>query len=199
MGIGRRACRPFGRLSRENGLWESMSLVLYWTAAMLHWRESRGAEPAGRRAWLAVIAFYVLMGFEEIDYFGIFGGIIGRIDGIYAGSLHDLIMLVKRGVLQPVVLAGLAMLAVVALAILWRKGILVPSLFLKLAARREIAWLLAGLALLFTAAAEEARILGWVAAPPTPEEAVELAGALCLAVYALELAAEGLPVAGPQG
>lgn len=184
---------PFGRLSRENGLWEPLCLFLYWGGALLVWREARDAEPAVRRPWLLAIGFFVLMGFEEIDYFSIFGGIFGDVHGVYAGSLHDMIRLVSEGVLTPAGMAIIAALVLAAFTFLWRRGILDPAWVLGLARGGEVVWLLAGLALLAIAAAEEAHLFGWYAADPTPEEAVELGGAVCIAVYALELAAERLP------
>lgn len=186
---------PFGKLSRENGLWEPMCLTIYWAGAALLYRAIENIDPAARKPWLLAVGFYFMMGLEEIDYFGIFGGIFGRVKGVYAGSPHDLIRLVKENVLSPASLVIVAALILAALAGLWRAGILEPALVARLARSREIAWLLAGLALLMVAAAEEAHLFGWVAAPPTPEEAVELGGALCLAVYALELAAERVPSA----
>lgn len=186
---------PFGKLSRENGLWEPLCLTIYWGGAALLYRMLRDADPATRRPWLLAVGFYFLMGLEEIDYFSIFGGIFGHVKGVYVGSLHDLIRLVAESVLSPAGLAIFAALLLVALAVLRRAGILEPALVARLARSREIAWLVAGLALLMVAAAEEAHLFGWIAAPPTPEEAVELGGALCLGVYALELAAERLPTA----
>ncbi|HUP01097.1 MAG TPA: hypothetical protein VM737_06205 [Gemmatimonadota bacterium] len=186
---------PFGKLSRENGLWEPMCLALYWGGAVLLWRTTRNLDPAARRAWLAVVGFFVLLGLEEIDHFGIFGGIFGHVDGVYAGSLHDVIRLVSEGVLGPVGMAVLAGVLLAVLAVLWRLRVIVPSFLVRLVARAETGWLLAGLAILLVAAAEEAHLFGWVAAPPTPEEAIELGGALCLGLYALELAVGGaLPV-----
>ena len=54
---------------------------------------------------------------------------------------------------------------------------------------------------LWIAASEEAHLFGWFAREPTPEEAIELVGAVCLGLYALELVAERIPkasmVSGP--
>ena len=59
----------------------------------------------------------------------------------------------------------------------------------------EFVWFVAGFACLWIAASEEAHLFGWFAREPTPEEAVELVGALCLGLYALELVAERIPEA----
>ena len=118
---------------------------MYWAGALLVLSHVRSSDVLDRRPWLGVVGVYTLLGLEEIDYFGIFGGLIGRIEGVYAGSLHDLVRLFTEGVLA------------------W------------------LTWALIGLAL------TAAHLFGWVARPPTPEEAVELAGAVCVGVYALEL------------
>lgn len=186
---------PFGRLSRETGLWEPLSLLFYWGSALLVYRAiPREAEATTRRSWLVVAGGYAFLGFEEIDYFSIFGGLIGRIEGVYAGSLHDLIRLVAEGVLSP---AGVAVAVAVLLLggiLLWRAGWLDPRFLARLVRGREFAWFGIGFALLWIAASEEAHLFGWVARPPTPEEAVEMVGALCLAIYALELSARWLPL-----
>ncbi len=187
---------PFGKLSREQGLWEPLSLLLYWGGAIVIYRAiPRGTQAPGRRSWLAVVGGYAFLGFEEIDYFSIFGGLIGHIEGVYAGSLHDLIRLVAEGVLSP---AGLAVVVAVLLLggiLLWRAGWLDPRFLVHLARGREFAWFLIGFTLLWVAASEEAHLFGWVARPPTPEEAVEMVGALCLGIYALELVAKRVAVA----
>lgn len=182
----------FGRLSRETGLWEPLSLLAYWGGAILiHRALPRDAARGARRPWLAVAAAYAFLGFEEIDWFSIFGGLIGRIDGVYAGSLHDLIRLVAEDVLSPAGLAAVAAVLVGVAILLWRTGWLEPRFLARLAARAEFAWFVVGFALLWVAASEEAHLFGWVARPPTPEEAVEMVGALCLAVYALEISVRG--------
>lgn len=181
---------PFGRFSRETGLWEPLSLLCYWASALLVYRAiPADGETADRRSWLLVAGGYAFLGFEEIDWFSIFGGLIGRIDGVYAGSLHDLIRLVAEGVLSPVGLAVVAAVLLTGGILLWRTGWVDPRFLTGLAARLEFAWFGVGFALLWIAASEEAHLFGWVARPPTPEEAVEMVGALCLAVYALELSA----------
>ncbi|MGH7544301.1 MAG: hypothetical protein ACREK7_10220 [Gemmatimonadota bacterium] len=187
---------PFGKFSRENGLWEPLSLLLYWGSAVVIHRTipkptDRGA---GRRPWLAVAGAYAFLGFEEIDWFSVFGGLIGRIQGVYAGSLHDVIRLVAEGVLSPIGLAIVAAVLGLVAILLWRTGWLDPRLLGRLARSREFGWFVAGFAFLWIAASEEAHLFGWIARDPTPEEAIELVGALCLGLYALELAAERIPV-----
>ena len=191
---------PFGKFSRENGLWEPLSLLFYWGSAIVIYRAipKPGEERAGRRPWLAAAGAYAFLGFEEIDWFSIFGGLIGRIQGVYAGSLHDVIRLAAEGVVSP---AGLAVVAAVLglfAVLLWRAGWIDPRLLGRLARSREFGWFVAGFACLWIAAGEEAHLFGWFAREPTPEEAVELVGALCLGLYALELAAERIPASGAR-
>lgn len=69
---------------------------------------------------------YALLALEEVDYLGIFGGLIGRIDGIYAGSPHDLIRLATEGLLPTEVLLGAAGLLTAVGFLLWRAGFLQP-------------------------------------------------------------------------
>ncbi len=186
---------PFGRLSRETGLWEPISLLFYWGGALLVYRGIPGeGEVADRQSWLLVAGGYAFLGFEEIDYFSIFGGMTGRIDGVYAGSLHDLIRLVAEGVLSPAGLVLVVGVLLLAGVLLWWTGWLDPPFLAGLVRRPEFAWFGVGFALLWVAASEEAHLFGWVARPPTPEEAVEMVGALCLAIYALELSARWRPL-----
>lgn len=186
---------PFGKFSRENGLWEPLSLLLYWGSAILIHRTIPKATDGGtwRRPWLAVAGAYAFLGFEEIDWFSVFGGLIGRIRGVYAGSLHDVIRLVAEGVLSPVGLTIVVAVLALAGVLLWRAGWIDPRLLGRLARSREFGWFAAGFACLWIAASEEAHLFGWFAREPTPEEAIELVGALCLALYALELATERIP------
>ncbi|MDH3599100.1 MAG: hypothetical protein OEU26_05610 [Candidatus Tectomicrobia bacterium] len=85
-------------LSREWGLLEPLSLGLYWlalwaTVSWARWRREQGHEFKPYQALAVLFALAVL---EECDYLGIFGGVIGRIHGIYVGSLHDLVALWYR-------------------------------------------------------------------------------------------------------
>jgi hypothetical protein len=82
-------------LSREWGLLEPFSLGLYWlalwvTVSWARWRRGQGHEFKPYQALAVLFGLAVL---EECDYLGIFGGVIGRIQGVYVGSPHDLITL----------------------------------------------------------------------------------------------------------
>jgi hypothetical protein len=198
IGLVVRATAPelFRRFSRENGLWEPLCLLMYWGGALLLYRHVRGLESSDRRPWLLLVGLYALLGFEEIDYFGIFGGLIGRIDGVYTGSLHDLFRLASERVLSPTGMVIVAAILLVVAVALWRAGYLNLAFVCQRLAQPEAAWLVLGFAILGIAAIQEAQFFGWVLERPRPEEVIELAGALCLGVYALELTAERLPAPG---
>lgn len=183
------APEPFRRASREEGFWEPLTLVAYLAGAILLARASGGLPRRERRPWHLLVAFYAGLALEEVDYFGIVGGVLGRIEGEYAGALHDLIRLVALGIVGPAGVALLALLALATLAVLWRLGYVTPEWLRGRLVDPRLAWALAGLALLGVAALEEAHVFGWTLAMPTPEEAIELAGGACLAIYALEAGA----------
>lgn len=175
---------------REEGLFEPITLLAYSSGAALLWAGSgRWAAEAGRRPWRLAAFAFLFLALEEVDYFGIFGGLIGRIEGEYAGSLHDVIRLSALGLLGPVAYGVMIGIALGAAYLLWRGGWLRPAWLVDQARRSEALWVLAAALFLAIAAAEEAALFGWVAAQPTPEEAVEMAGGLCLAMWAVESAA----------
>ncbi len=186
------APEPFRRFSRENGLWEPLCLLMYWGGALLLYRHVRGLALSERKPWLLLVGVYALLGLEEIDYFGIFGGLIGRIDGIYTGSLHDLILLASEQVLSRSGIAVVAAVMMIVAGALWHVGYLDFAFVGRSLARPEAVWLVLGFVILAVAASEEAQLF-WVLEPPSPEEVIELAGAVCLGVYALELTAKRLP------
>lgn len=183
----------FFRLSLEDGLWETLTLLTYGFGFVLVWDSGARRPREDRRARRAVAAGFALLALEEVDYFGLFGGVIGRIDGVYAGSLHDVVRLVAEGVMGPVAVGVFVVAIALVLVALWRAGWFAPRRTARLVAGPEIAWAAAGLAILAVAASEEAHLFGWVAARPTPEEAIELAGGACLAVWSLELVARLAP------
>ena len=179
----------FGRFSREEGLWEPLTLVCFLAGAIFLWRASAVLDRDGRKPWQLLAAFYVWLAAEELDYFGIFGELIHYVRGEYAGALHDVIRLTAVGIMGPAAWAVLLAVLTVLALVLWRSGYLRPSWIAERITDPRLGWAVAGFAFLWSAAAEEAHLFGWTMAVPTPEEAIELAGALLLAVYALEEAA----------
>ncbi len=183
----------YSRLSREEGLFEPVTVLCYAGGAILLWRVSRaGASGRPLRFAALCLAFFAL---EEVDWFSVFGGVIGRIDGVYAGSVHDVIRLAAEGVMGPSGLAIFGAIVATVFTVAWRAGYLDPRWLVREALAWRALWAVAAIAFLFAAAAEEAHLFGWIASQPTPEEAVEMVAALCLAVWALETAAAA-PEAG---
>jgi len=87
-----------GSLAREWGLLEPLSFGLYWLAlwaavSWARWRREQGHE---FKPYQALAVLFALATLEECDYLGIFGGVIGRIHGVYVGSPHDLATLWYR-------------------------------------------------------------------------------------------------------
>lgn len=114
----------YGRgLLREWGLVEPLQAALYLTTAWVAWQIAvlRQARAAEHRPYRLVAAVCGLLMLDEIDYLGIFGGALGRIGGVYVGSLHDLVNLATH---YPVVWAGLGAVGLAALATLRRRGYL---------------------------------------------------------------------------
>lgn len=182
----------FARFSREEGVWEPVTLLAYAGSALLLYRASRRTQEADRRHLVLAAGGFALLVLEEIDYLGIFGGMIGRIDGIYVGSLHDLVGLGKAGLLPSIVAA---MIGAAALVVVWRlfsAGYVQPRRLLAGARSMQGVWLLTGGAFLILALVEEAGLFGVHFGPPSPEELLEMLGALCLAAFALQLRADVL-------
>lgn len=188
-----RALAPdqFNVLDAEYGLVEPATLFCYWSAAIVLFGFARRLEGRERRHWQFLGALYALMGLEEIDYFGIFGGLIGRIEGIYAGSLHDLIRLTTEGVLGVIGIVVVAAIVLIVTVGLWRAGYLQPGELFALIWSRDILWVCFAGILYVVAAADDAHVFGWQANPPY-EEVLELAAAICLAVFALQRVARRL-------
>lgn len=200
----------FERWSREEGVWEPLTLTTFLAAAFLLFAAARisAAPPAARltasgerfenrrgahqRRHLQLFgAGYVLLVLEEIDYFGIFGGIIGRVEGVYVGSPHDLIGLAARGLLPLWAVGLLAGGSVLATALLMRAGFLQPARFARSVLARRGLWLLA-YGLFITMAQAEDISLFYLLGEPRIEELLELTGALFLLAFAADLAALGI-------
>jgi hypothetical protein len=188
------------RFSAEAGLWEPLTLFCYLAAAVLVGGVSGEVGGAPRKHWRFIAGLYVLMALEEVDYFGAFGGMIGRIEGVYVGSLHDLILLAVDGLLSAGAWAAIAAASGAVLLGLWWLGYLQPRALLRLVFSRDFLWIGVGLLFLFAAAAVEARLLGWASREPTFEEAIEMAGGICFFCFALQIAAtRARPHAGVSG
>jgi hypothetical protein len=194
----------FARFSREEGAWEPITLLCYAAAALLLLRRARDvSEPSLGRHLRLVGAGFVFLTLEEVDYLGIFGGAIGRIDGIYVGSLHDLLQLAKAELLPEALAAAGAVAALVGIGYLWRTGYVQPVRLVRVATSVQGLWLACAVAFQALAAAEEVGLLGVSFGAPSPEELIEMLGALCMAGFTLEVLrdASGASTAssGPRG
>lgn len=189
--VGLRALAPdlFARFSGEEGLWEPLSVFLYLGCAVLLFGAAAGARE--RKHWRLVAVAYALLGLEEIDYFGIFGGLIGRVQGVYVGSLHDFAHLAAEGLLGALAWLAIGAVALALHVVLFRTGYLQPRAIASMLASVDVLWAVAGLGLLGYAALVEIPPFGWRGGGPTPEEALELAGAASLVLFGLQRWADG--------
>ncbi|NIW35146.1 MAG: hypothetical protein GWN32_00775 [Gemmatimonadetes bacterium] len=174
---------------REEGLFEPIMLYGYLASAIVLFGHARDLLGDERKNVRFIASLYLLLGLEEIDYFGIFGGIFGRVEGVYAGSLHDLITLGARGVLSPTVWTIIAIVFVAVLVLVWWRGYLQPGRLLSLVGSTDFLWVSVAVGFVFAAAVTEVGLFGFQMAEPTLEETLELCAALCFAFYALTLAA----------
>ncbi|HXH84916.1 MAG TPA: hypothetical protein VNN07_18560 [Candidatus Tectomicrobia bacterium] len=110
-------------LGRESGAVEPVQVALYlfaaWLATVLasHVRD-RGEN---HRPYHLVAAACLVAVLEELDYFGIVRALVGRIDGMHVGAIHDLVRLGRR---VPPIAAGLVTALGFALVALGRAGYL---------------------------------------------------------------------------
>lgn len=189
----------FARFEREEGLFEPLTLFCYLSSAAMLFGMARVRAGEARKHWRFIAGVYLLLGLEEIDYFGIFGGLIGRVQGIYAGSLHDLILLAARGALARPTWAVIGALLLLVVAALWWLRYLQPRALIAMVRSLDFLWVSIGFGFLLAGSASEAGLFGLAVQPPTLEEALELAGAICFFFYALQLlATEASTVAEPS-
>lgn len=132
-------------------------------------------------------SLYAFVGLEEVDYFGVLGGIFGRIDGVYAGAVHDLVRLWAEGLVPLPITVVIVALLVAGAVLLWRSEYLQPARLARSLSLRRLLWLLSGAGLVVLALATEAHVFGLATAHPWPEEVLELGGGVLLATLALDL------------
>lgn len=177
----------YERFTAPVGLFEPLTLLVYLAGAATLLRAAAGAA-GPRRATLAaaggVLAAFAL---EELDYFSILGGLIGRVNGVYVGALHDLLTLAwKTGGMVGLAAMSAGALAVALLAA-GRLGLLRRVVLRTLLARPRLVLLVAAAGCLVGAQVMDAGMLAGLT-PPTFEEPFELAGSVFLGGYALDLA-----------
>lgn len=182
----------FHRFSREEGVWEPITMFGWIAAAVLLLQAAGSVGDSTERRHLRFLGWsFALLAAEEIDYFGIFGGIIGRVEGIYVGSPHDVIRLWAEGLLTLPVALAVAGVALVLLALLLGLGYLQPRRLLAHLLGPEGLWLLAGALFIGTAQAAEAEFAGFEGLLRF-EELIELGGGVCWSLFGIEIAGRAI-------
>lgn len=189
LGLSLRWAEPelFVRWSREEGIWEPLTLAVYLWSAVILLAAARVRAGCGRRHLQLFAGGYVLLSLEEVDYLGIFGGLIGRVEGVYVGSPHDVIALAANGILTPWMVSIAVALLAVAAVLLVRSGYLQPTRFVRTVFARRGLWLLAYLLFVSLAQVEDTGVF-YVLGQPRMEELLELVGSLFLFGFAADLA-----------
>jgi hypothetical protein len=194
IGLAVRAASPetFIRWSREEGVYEPLTLLVYLVTGMTLLAVARDHAGRDRRFLQFFGAGFLLLAFEEVDYLGVVGGIVGRINGVYVGTPHDLIHLALAGSLTvAIAVLVVAMIGIVAGVLLWT-GHLQPWRVLRTVFSPSGLWLLAGGAFLGLAVLEDASVWHPLGLPRL-EEALELGGALLWGCFGLDLASSFEP------
>jgi hypothetical protein len=188
----------FTRFSREEGVWEPISLACYVCSLVLVWQTGSLLEGAERKHFRLIAGCYALLVLEEVDYLSIFGPLIGRVGGHYAGSLHDLVNLAANDALSTgaVLLVAVGVVGVVAL--IARFGFIQPGMIRQTLLSGAGIWLGTGLFLLAAGLFKEAGLLDQIFPSAPPEEVTEMTGSLCLAVFALEITSAAMLKIGPS-
>ncbi|MGI8782879.1 MAG: hypothetical protein ACR2L2_04405 [Acidobacteriota bacterium] len=162
---------------REAGPIETSSVLCFGLGALACWRSAR---------IVAIAMLWLLL--EEIDYFGIFGAWLGRTDGVYTGALHDLLALwrVRPGVTLLILAAVLLVLGLVT----WigRRPLArsIDRLLRLPRFRLVVVWASLGVAFLLAGSWQELSSTTTAAGAQFPEEYLELLGAECFLVVALQ-------------
>ncbi|HET7874745.1 MAG TPA: hypothetical protein VFN71_04400 [Methylomirabilota bacterium] len=172
-------------LTREWGLMEAAQVLLYAVSARIAFVHAGLLRTQGEphRPFLMVGAACVLLVLEELDYLAPIGVPLAQLLGVHVhlGALHDLLKLAKH---VPAVWAGLAALAGLVVAALWRGGFLTARFIRAEALDRTSLPLYA--AVIAQALAQALDVDKGVLTPLSPyfryplEEPMELASAICL-------------------
>ncbi len=181
------------RWSRPEGVWEALTVLFWLASALVLVAAGRAASPSTRRHFHLMAAVFVMFFLEEVDYFGVFGGVIGRINGAYVGAPHDLVNLALQGHLPPAGYAAMTAIALAVLIVLLRQRYLQPRRILSTLRSPAGPLALAGAVALGLAQVED---VGLVQLGPDPgmEELLEAVAGWFGITFALEVSArEGPP------
>jgi hypothetical protein len=178
----------YDRWSSPEGVWEALTVLFWLASALLLVASARHASPGTRRHFHLMAGVFVLFFLEEIDYFGIFGGLIGRINGVYVGAPHDLVNLALHGHLPPAGYAAIAGVVVLLLGLLLRSGHIQPRRILATLRSPAGPWVLVGAVALGVAQVEDVGLIQ-LGADPGMEELLEAVAGWAGVTFALEVAA----------
>lgn len=197
-GLALRLASPdvFVRWAREEGVFEPLTVFAYLLGGLALFCAASAVAGRERRHLRFLGAGFFLLVLEEIDYLGIAGGTIGRVNGVYVGAPHDLINLTLEGLLTPGIAAVLVAAFATATAALWWTGYLQPVRLARTVLSPSGLWFAGGATLLVVAQAEDAGVF-FVFGLPRIEELLELTGAILLLAFALDVAGAAGEVRGP--
>ncbi len=176
----------FVRWSDDEGVYQPLTMFWYLSGAMVLFDTAGRRFGDARRSLRLLGAGFVLLFLEEIDYLGVFGGLIGRVDGVYVGSVHDLINLAVKGGLAPVGVAAIAGASVLGLVLAWRGRYLQLR---KLLSPSASAWLLGGAVVMGAGQLMDLGRWGFGGGLAIFEELMEVTAATLWLTFALEVAA----------
>lgn len=181
------------RWADDEGVYQPATMLAYLAAAAILLRVA-GAGSSPRRGNVRIVAgAFLLLFLEEIDWFGVFGGIVGRIEGTYVGSLHDLLGLVISTSVDPGVVLPFVGVAGILLTAAWRRGHLRPRDVTPLFSRSGGTWLVLGGVLIAAAQGLDLGLVGTDGGTSMFEEVLEASGAVLWLAFGLEVARRGSP------
>jgi hypothetical protein len=195
LGVGMQATLPglHDRWSRPEGVWEALTVLAWLAAALTLVEAARGTSGNVRRHLHLLAGVFLFFVLEEVDWFGVFGGLVGRVEGVYVGAPHDLLNLALQGHLPPVGMAVVVAVGVGVGVLLLRSGHLQPRALVDTLRSPAGPWILLSALALGLAQVED---VGLVQFGPDPglEELLEAVAGWLGAVFALEVAGrEGVP------
>lgn len=189
--LRRQAPDLFALWSREEGVWEPLTVTMFLAAAFLLFQVAQVHQFEERRHLKLFGALFVLLTLEEVDYLGIFGGMVGRVEGVYVGSPHDLIALAANDLLPIWAAAILAGFVGATAALLVRSGYLQPVPLARTILAFRGLWLITYVLIIGLAQVEDLSLV-YLLGEPRIEELLELTGAIVLLAFAVDVTADAV-------